>query len=466
MLKPTPKEFALLFKPLENVPEEELQYLIDSSEHLLIKEDNYLFQPDQPSDYMVFILSGEFRIFAIQQGQKREITIIKNGDITGILPYSRLETSKASALAKEDSYILRFHRKDMPGLIRDHYKLTEALVHHMSSRIRSFTKYQQQNEKMMALGKLSAGLAHELNNPASAIVRSSKELQSHLKSLPNNFKKVISIKMTLEEVDIVNELLFSKMETKEPRKLSLLQRQEEEEDLADCLEERGYEDGYDAAENLIDFGFSCSDVEMIYEKTGAGHFAPVIKWINDNLTTEKMVQEIEDASSRIADLVSSVKNFTHMDQTPDKIKADIHTGIDNTLVMLNHKLKKKNIKIVKQYSQDLPQPKILVSALNQVWTNLIDNAIDAMDSNSDPELQIETIQDREFVRILVRDNGSGIPEDVASKIFDPFFTTKAIGQGTGLGLDVVKTIVDNHNGSIKVKSKTGETEFEVCIPIE
>ncbi|MGB0178314.1 MAG: sensor histidine kinase, partial [Owenweeksia sp.] len=196
------------------------------------------------------------------------------------------------------------------------------------------------------------------------------------------------------------------------------------------------------------------------------HFAPVMKWVNDNLTTERMVREIEDASTRIASLVSSVKNFTHMDRTPDKIKADIHEGIENTLVMLNHKLKKNSIRIERDFQPDLPQPKILVSELNQVWTNLIDNAIDAMEQSENAVLTLETRLDREFVRVIVRDNGSGIPDDIKNNIFDPFFTTKEIGKGTGLGLEVVKNIVNKHNGTIKVESRPGNTEFEVCIPLD
>lgn len=336
----------------------------------------------------------------------------------------------------------------------------------MSSRIRNFTKFQQQNEKMMALGKLSAGLAHELNNPASAIVRSSKALQMHLKSLPDSFKKVTSIKMSPEEVDMINDLLYGKLESDEQVTYSLLERQEVEDDLADCLEERGVEDGYEITENLIDFGFTCSDVELIYDKTGETHFAPVMKWINDNLTTDRMVREIEDASSRIASLVDSVKNFTHMDQTPDKVKVDIHLGIDNTLTMLNHKLKRQNIEVIRNYDSNIPHPKIVVSQLNQVWTNLIDNAIDAMEDSKPARLEIDTRQDNEFIKTVIRDNGSGIPEDIKSRIFDPFYTTKEIGKGTGLGLDVVKSIIDRHNGTIKVESEAGKTEFEVCIPIE
>lgn len=466
MSKPSPQDLIQIFEPISKVDEQDINYLIQNSDLRVYPPGEMVFEPESPSDYMVFILSGTIRVYAVQQNQSKEITILKSGDITGLLPYSRLKTAKAYAQVQTETRVLAFHRDAMPELIRNHYSLTEALVHHMSSRIRNFTKIQQQNEKMMALGKLSAGLAHELNNPASAIVRSSKALQSHLKSLPENFKKVISVKMLPEQVDQINALLFEKIKEGIKKRFTLLEMQSLEDELADCLEEKGIEDGYDLAENLIEFGFNCEDLEKIYITTGPSHFPPIIKWIDDNLSTEKMVMEIEDASSRIASLVNSVKNFTHMDQTPDKVKTDIHSGIDNTLIMLNHKVKKNQVKIDKDYDEGLENPKIIVSQMNQVWTNLIDNAIDAMEGVTNPVLQISTRQENEFIKTIIRDNGSGISEEIQSKIFDPFYTTKAIGKGTGMGLDVVKNIVEGHNGSIKLRSEQGKTEFEVCIPID
>lgn len=466
MEKPTVGLLKELFKPIAHVPDEELQYLIDNSNHRIIKEDDFIFEAEKPSDEMIFILSGKFRVYSTQNNQRRNFTTVEGGSISGILPYSRLKVARGYGQAMSDSEVLAFHRDKMQDLILNNYNLTEALVHHMSSRIREFTTFQQQNEKMMALGKLSAGLAHELNNPASAIVRSSKELQKHLANIPVNFKKVISIQMSEQEVDDVNDLLFGKIGAQaDVKKMSLMERQQLEDDLIDCLEDKGVEDGFEIAENLIDFGFTCGELDMIYDRTSDTHFAPVMKWVNDNLTTERMVREIEDASSRIAGLISSVKNFTHMDRTQDKIKADIHEGIDNTLVMLNHKLKGK-VNVVKNYAEDVPHAKILVSQLNQVWTNLLDNAIDALEGGEDATIEIKTSKDKAFVQIMIIDNGTGIPEDVQNKIFDPFFTTKEIGKGTGLGLDVVMNIIKAHNGTIKVNSVPGRTEFEVCIPIE
>lgn len=466
MTKPTAQELATLFEPLADVDPKELEFLIEKSRYYSLPNDEFFFQAGDGTDEMHLMLKGKVKVFVSQNNQTRELSVFEKGTITGLLPYSRMKVNRASGVVIEEAFFLSFHRDNFPEMIRNHYELTEALVHQMSTRIREFTTLQQQNEKMMALGKLSAGLAHELNNPASAIVRSSKELLSHLKQNPEHFKKVMEIKVTPQEVEEVSNILFNRI-NQESVKLSLMEKQGLEDDLAECLEERNAQNAYEIAENLVEFNFSCEEVERIYNVTGKDHFPAVIGWINENLTTEKMVMDIESASSRIADLVSSVKNFTHMDRSPDKMAADIHDGINNTLTMLNHKLKKNSITVSRNYDESSPKPQIMVSEMNQVWTNIIDNAIDALEFIENAELEISTKEDKGFIRILIRDNGPGIPEDVLNSIWDPFFTTKDVGKGTGLGLDVVKTIISRHNGSIKVlKSEPGHTEFEVCIPIE
>ncbi|MEM9390845.1 MAG: HAMP domain-containing sensor histidine kinase, partial [Bacteroidota bacterium] len=192
---------------------------------------------------------------------------------------------------------------------------------------------------------------------------------------------------------------------------------------------------------------------------------PVINWLNQVLTTEKLVNEIEDASQRINDLVLSVKSYTHMDQAPEKHPVDIHKGIHNTLTMLKHKIGKGGIE-VETILSELPAVPLFVSEMNQVWTNLIDNAIDAMEDSNTKKLNIETLRDGDFVNINITDSGKGIPEDILDKIFDPFFTTKPVGKGTGLGLDVVQQIISQHNGAIKVNSKPGKTTFNICLPIK
>jgi signal transduction histidine kinase len=336
----------------------------------------------------------------------------------------------------------------------------------MTTRVRNFTSLQQQNEKMMALGKLSAGLAHELNNPAAAIVRGSESLVHHLQLEPDLFKDMINVQIEAKDVDYVTRKLFEILHREEKPKLTLIQRTELEDEMRDWLEERNIECAEDVAQNFLEYHFTCDDMQAFAQHIPAQFLSPVLNWVNTNLVTDRMVQDIREASKRIFDLIQSVKNFTHMDQGKGKERIDIVSGITNTLKMMQYKLKKANIEVVEEYDQQLPKVMALVGELNQVWTNLIDNAVDAMEGIGKGKLIIRTEKDHNFARVSIIDDGPGIPEEIRSQIFDPFFTTKEIGKGTGLGLDVVQRIVvGQHQGSVKYTSIPGRTEFIVCLPI-
>jgi signal transduction histidine kinase len=260
--------------------------------------------------------------------------------------------------------------------------------------------------------------------------------------------------------------MFEVLARKQRPVLTLMQKKQQEDDLIDCLEEKKVDNIEDIAENFVEFGFTEEDMRGFTELIPLEYLSPVLNWINNNLVTEKMVNDIQEASQRISELVSSVKNFTHMDRGQEKEYTDVHSGIRNTLTMLQHKLKKENIELIEEYDTTLPPVKASVGALNQVWTNIIDNALDAMEAQQKGALRIKTERDKEFVQVTIQDNGPGIPEEILSNIYDPFFTTKEIGKGTGMGLDVVNRIVKQHRGSIKVKSSPGQTSFMVCFPID
>ncbi|MEM1406895.1 MAG: ATP-binding protein [Bacteroidota bacterium] len=448
----------------KHVPQEQLQWIIDNGSCTVYQVGDSLFEKGDTMDKMFIILTGRFQIKIAQNDQFRNMGNFNAKSITGTLPYSRAVVASGYAEATRESHVLILHKNHFKTMIRNHEELTTALVHNMSSRIRSFTKLQQQNDKMMALGKLSAGLAHELNNPSAAVVRSAQSLKKHLSFLPEDFKKVIKIQATDKQVDCVNHILFGRV-AQGVQNLPLLQKTECEDIIAAWLEERGVEDGYELAENFVDFAFSEEDFKTIEGCVRREDLLPVINWLNQVLTTEKLVNEIEDASQRINDLVLSVKSYTHMDQAPEKHPVDIHKGIHNTLTMLKHKIGKGGIE-VETILSELPAVPLFVSEMNQVWTNLIDNAIDAIEDSNTKKLNIETLRDGDFVNINITDSGKGIPEDILDKIFDPFFTTKPVGKGTGLGLDVVQQIISQHNGAIKVNSKPGKTTFNICLPIK
>ena len=447
----------------QEIPDEALQWLIDQSEIISLAQGDYLFKPGQAIDYLYVILEGKLQLKIQQGNQLRDAGFLDAGTITGMLPYSRMQTSSGFGLATQPTRILALHQDQFIEMEKISRDMVKALVAVMTNRTRDFIRRQQRDEKMMALGKLSAGLAHELNNPAAAIIRSSQALKSHLSTTPENFKQVIMMRLVPEQVDAVNEVVFSKINQKEPQKLSMIERNGREDEIADWLEDQGLDDGYEIAENFAEFGLTVDDAEQIGEILEGQHVIPVFQWLNNVLITERLVNDIQDASTRISDLVTSVKSYTHMDRSPDRVAADIHEGISSTLTMLNHKLKVKNIQVEKKFQEDLPKIPLFVSEMNQVWTNLIDNAVDAMEPNG--TLTITSRTEGDHLRVDVEDTGSGIPPDIQASIFDPFFTTKAVGEGTGLGLDIAKRIIEQHNGTIGLDSEPGHTQFTLCFPL-
>ncbi|RNC83305.1 MAG: GHKL domain-containing protein [Balneola sp.] len=446
----------------ENVPEDQLRWFASVSELCVYQPDEVIVKPGDEIDGLFIIFEGTLRAQIKRGNQFSPLAHFEKGDISGKLPFSRMQSSAAFMTVLEECTLLRTHESTFKEITK-RYELVSVFVHSLSDRIRSFTTQQQQNEKLVALGKLSAGLAHELNNPASAMVRSATELKKGLKSSPDKFKAVMHIKMSDEQVDAVNDLVFRKAEKGSSNEQSLMERTALEDDLTDWMEDRGVDDGFEYAETFAEYCFNTDDLEFVLEHVTEEYLPPVLGWIANVLTTEKMVEEIEDAATRISDLISSVKTYSHMDRGSDKEAVDLKKMFKSTITMLNHKAKQKNIVYDINVPEDLPEFCGYVSELNQVWTNLLDNAIDALDNGG--KIGISAFTKNGDLILHFNDNGSGIPEDVQNKIFDPFFTTKDVGKGTGLGLDVVHKIIDKHSGSIKVTSKPGDTTFELCFPL-
>jgi len=459
-------EWLKALETLKEVPEEQLRWMIDNSRYFSAPAGEYLFKMGDPLMGTYILFKGRIRLYMQQNKELRDLSDLEVGNISGYLPFSRGKKVTVNAKVIEDTTIMLLPKEKFREMVSKNYELTEALVHIMTTRVRDFTSLQQQNDKMMALGKLSAGLSHELNNPAAAIVRGSASLIKHLKLVPETFKEVMEIRMEEKEVDLVNDKLFEVLGRAEKPALSLMERSEGEDKIRDWLEDHEVNNAAEIAENFVDYGFTSEDLKVFKEHIPGKSLSPVFNWINSNLVTERMVQDIQESSQRISELVNSVKNFTHMDQGKGKELTDVRSGIKNTLIMLQHKLKKGNIELVKEFDENLPPIMALVGELNQVWTNLIDNALDAMEEKGKGKLTIRTEKDDGYAKISIIDDGPGIPDDIKSMIFDPFFTTKDIGKGTGLGLDVVTRIIAQHHGSVKVNSVPGRTEFIVCFPIK
>jgi signal transduction histidine kinase len=449
---------------LATVPEAQLQWLIGKGQVETLADGERLFGPGDNIDKLRIILQGSLVLYRAQTGGRKYFATVDKGEITGMLPYSRLKRVSMEGFAVGDLVSFVLDRAHFPEMITQYYDLTEAMVHVMTDRVRFFTQQQQQDEKMLALGKLSAGLAHELNNPSAAVVRTAQALKKHLGNEPERFKAVIKIQTTDDVVNQVNDLVVAKIDNHKPA-LSLSARTELEDELITWLEENEVDCVNEIAETYTAFQVTTQDLEKLKKVVRREDQSAVLNWISQVLVTERLVNEIQESSKRINTLVSSIKSYTHMDQTPEKQRADVHAGIQSTLTMMNHKIKHSNVQVSLNFAPDLPQANILVSAFNQVWTNLIDNALDAMEGRTGNTLEIRTERYREFIWVFIIDNGPGIPDDAKDRIFDPFFTTKAIGKGTGLGLEVVRQIVLQHDGKVDVSSEPGRTEFKVCFPI-
>ncbi|MBS7565952.1 GHKL domain-containing protein [Mucilaginibacter sp. Bleaf8] len=449
---------------LKDVPESQLQWLISAGTVHTLSAGDVLLEMGAPLNITQFIVEGKLRIGIKQGSQFKEAGIAERGKVLGYLPYSRGTEAGVQVECITDCLVLEVPGDEIRGATRTHFELTEALVHTMTSRVRSFTTQQQQIEKMVALGKLSAGLAHELNNPAASIVRNAAFLTKYFNEKPALFEQVASLNFEPQQLKQLQQKLQIIFTRPEQPALGMMEKAQLEDDLNDLLADKNIND-YCLAESFAEEGLQLAEVEEISALVPAESLAAVLGWINNQLSINKMVKDIKEASERISNLVSAVKGFSHMDQGADKQFVDVHKGLENTLTIMDYKLKKSGVEVVKSFDMELPQIKAVPGELNQVWTNIIDNAVDAIDGKRGGKLEIITEYDARNVYITIRDNGPGIPEDIQSRIFDPFFTTKEMGKGTGLGLDVVKRIVSQHQGTVKLKSVPGNTSFQICFPV-
>ncbi len=406
------------------------------------------------------LLSGRLAFYQTLGTTQRRIMEWRDGDVTGVLPYSRMVTSPGNTLVEESVESLTLHRSDLPALIRECHEVTSILVHAMLDRARRFTSADLRNEKMVSLGKLAAGLAHELNNPASAAMRDAKSLMGALLAAEEAARRLGSSGLTapqLAELDSLHTLCITGSTNPAISGLALSDREEE---ILVWLESRGADTGM--AGELARIAVADETLNRLASiLTGAGLNA-ALRWITAGCEARSLAINIERAAGRIHSLVTAVKGFTHMDRAPDQGPVDIPAGLTDTIALLGGKARNKSVAITLDTPTDLPSAYGLSAEINQIWMNLLDNAIDAAPDNG--RIIVTAVHEGPAVVVRVIDDGPGIPPDTKAQIFDPFFTTKSIGEGTGLGLDIVRRIVDWHNGEIEVASEPGRTEFRVSLP--
>jgi len=451
---------------LSDLPDEHLQWILDHSEYREYADGEIIAKYGEPAEIMWISLEGKVTFYMYINGRQVYYFTFENNNVTGgvggLMPYSRMKTYPGYSYALGEVKLLRINKKYFAEMELLNPDFIQKLIGYMTERAKAFATTQLQHEKVNALGNLAAGIAHEMNNPAAAISGISDELAKRLNRNYELTKKLLDCRMTPEHLQNIHTMVANKENRPaEGGKRTTLQRMEDEEEIEEWLEKNGVADG-ETAETFSECGFSIQDLEDIRSDVGTGSFTRVIPWLENLISSGKIIKDLADASGRISTLVASIKSHVHMDQTNDLQPTNIHQDIENTLTLLGFKLREKNIEVIKKFYPDMPQVPAYVGELNQVWTNLIDNAIFALEKNG--KLTIETSLDNKNVLVSIIDNGPGIPKEILSRIFDPFFTTKKVGEGTGIGLDIVNRIVKRHNGEIKVNSEPGRTMFSVYIP--
>jgi signal transduction histidine kinase len=442
-----------------DLPDDQLDWFISQSQEMKLKAGETYSRQGDPADAMFVILEG------LLQGRGElagEIVTfdLEPGNVTGILPFSRMKKFTVGGRAVADSRALRFPASQFPQLVQKMPELTQRLVGLMSDRIREVTRLEQQQDRLASLGKLSAGLAHELNNPASAAKRAAGQLRHMLKKIRDASVELGKRDLTPAQKSEIEKLetSFTQSDVVPPDALTM---SDLEDQIDSLLRSHGQNDLWMLAAGLARRNIRPEVVESLFASMDSGTARAALVRISASVEIASLLHEIESSTSRISDLVCAIKEYTHMDQAPVQ-NVDLVKGLETTLTILNHKLK-QGVVVQRDYQ---PVPLLVNSfgsELNQVWTNIIDNAIDAMHGKG--ELRIRTYRDNDCVVVEIGDNGPGIPEEVQPHIFEPFFTTKGVGEGTGLGLDTVQRIVKKHRGNIQVISKPGDTRFQVWLPL-
>lgn len=448
-------------KTLGAAPREELAWLARHGELRRLEAGEVLSHKGQPVEGLYVVLFGHVVLSVDRGSGPQKVIEWRGGEVSGMLPYSRLTTPPGDAVAVEATEFLSLPRVELRALTHECHEITSLLVHTMLDRARLFTSSDLQNEKMISLGKLSAGLAHELNNPASAIERNAALLEDRLAEAERGTQALGAVRLGEAQLAAVDRIRNSCLAKAAAGVRSPIEQAEREEAIEDWLAEHGLDER--EADSLADTPVTLEALNQLAGVVQGPALEAVLRWAGAVCAVQSLAAEIQTAAMRISGLVAAIKGFTHMDQAMIAEPVEVGAGLGNTVAVLRAKAKQKSASVAIELEATLPRVRGFAGELNQIWGNLIDNALDAVPEKG--SVNVTAAREGERVVVRVRDDGPGIPAAVLGRIFDPFFTTKAMGHGTGLGLDIVRRLVKHNDGTIEVDSAPGRTEFRVSLPV-
>lgn len=461
----SPDELRSLFL-FERLDDEQLGWL---AEHGAVRdhpEGEVIAAQGDPAELLFVLLDGEMALTNNVQGHEIEVTRserpgVYGGAVQAYMDDQIAQTYRHSLRALRTCRMFELPAGDFGHAVREWFPMAIHLLEGLFFGMSANSRLVDQRERLTALGTITAGLTHELNNPAAAATRAGEELGERLARVRGRLAQFAAEDCRhLASLVGVQERLVERART--PPERSPLEISDAEDELADWLAEHAVDDAWELAPALVSAGFGIDDAEEVVSVTGAAQLTSAIRWLADVLEITQLHVEISDATARISGLVASVKQYSQLDRAPHQ-RADLHKLLDSTLVMLKRKIG-PSVTVRRSYAPGLPPVPVYAAELNQVWTNLIVNALDAMGGTG--TLTVRTARDGECVLVEIGDTGAGIPRENLPRIFTPFFTTKKVGEGTGLGLDISRRIVvQRHGGDLRVKSRPGDTRFQVLLPL-